>query len=759
MKNVMKFVATLLLGATAFASCEKEPEKVEPNFPEAIEKTVQSGETVEITFTPNYDWELSIPETALKYFYFAEGSERLPAVRGTGGAEATVTLKVAEITDFEDHSCEVSLTMDGKSKVIATYNYIAPVPVFPNGGEYAATAGETIALQFDANLDWTLSIPETVSDVFGFVQEGSEELVASISGAAGAVTANIKVTDTPIFEAKECPVTLAMANETKVIKTITLAAAERSIKIYPVKADETGYFETAINANNYESTASTSINMIFDTYEYSFATAFRIESNFNWKMNSYPEWVKVAGACKDEGEAGVDAYIHLLEVSAKLPLEGAKANLVFVDKDANIEVATIELNIQSLKEISIVEEKEYNFNVDGYTYNIMAGDWVQAPISTKLVAAEPFVAFAAEKRGGWYYTVGASQGTVESSNNAWVTFELSSADDEVALKEYTLRTSVSANTGAARTAELYVIPSSEIPANFDVNFDLYNSNGDKINAKFEKYYAGTIEQAGSDGPAGDVITPVADEAGLAAMGIIFEKADATDPMNSWINWVKSELGLTSDQVFQVTVNKNTEYSNPFLVTLAGGFGNYQVYNSDLEPLTYPNFMTEVMPYMGEQYMFSIWFEGEYNEEYIQIFNEAGDVSAIVRVVFDKNAEIGGGSLVSFLYPEMVSGASIRKLTEADGDLFWMYYGNLYITEIYELTYETENPQMAMIKVPEFGDYWLADETNDTWIQVEPGDGYVMISMNEVGKTGGVVFIDNSMGYPMPKFAIVCKRTN
>ena len=71
MKRAIIYKA-LFLAAISFAiSCtEKESEiKTEPNFPEMITKNdIKPGEKLSLSFIPNMDWTISIPEESFKWF-------------------------------------------------------------------------------------------------------------------------------------------------------------------------------------------------------------------------------------------------------------------------------------------------------------------------------------------------------------------------------------------------------------------------------------------------------------------------------------------------------------------------------------------------------------------------------------------------------------------------------------------------------------------------------------------------------------------
>ena len=138
-KNIFRFAAMLLstFAVMAVVSCEEpidEPDKPSggggneeqeaPTFPDLVEDyEVDSGSTLTLTFTPNYNWELSVPSETFKYFWILDNSFKVAKLTGNASEEAvTVTIGVSEEEEFDNNrSCEVTLTMNEESKVIAKY--------------------------------------------------------------------------------------------------------------------------------------------------------------------------------------------------------------------------------------------------------------------------------------------------------------------------------------------------------------------------------------------------------------------------------------------------------------------------------------------------------------------------------------------------------------------------------------------------------------------------------------------------------------
>lgn len=107
----------------AMASCSDPEEEIPaetPVFPEAVEAEIIPGDSYTLSFETNMRWEASIPASASQNFYIEDGEHKVLTQSGEAG-KAEVTIRTYEIENFDETpSCEVTLTVGGESKVIAT---------------------------------------------------------------------------------------------------------------------------------------------------------------------------------------------------------------------------------------------------------------------------------------------------------------------------------------------------------------------------------------------------------------------------------------------------------------------------------------------------------------------------------------------------------------------------------------------------------------------------------------------------------------
>lgn len=116
----------VLISAFSSVSCtEKEPLQPteEPVFPELVTvNDIVPGTKLTLSFIPNLDWTLSIPEESFKWFKILDGKFEEQSVSGKASKlRVNVTIWTTSEESFSLRSCKVNLTMGGKTQPIAEY--------------------------------------------------------------------------------------------------------------------------------------------------------------------------------------------------------------------------------------------------------------------------------------------------------------------------------------------------------------------------------------------------------------------------------------------------------------------------------------------------------------------------------------------------------------------------------------------------------------------------------------------------------------
>ena len=136
---------TLLLAALVTA-CTTDEGTPAPNFPDPVEDFVEPNSTYTLHLSPNQEWMVSIPSTASDflspnqewmvsipstasdYWGIRDGEQISNSVGGRAGDVTVEIVCLAEMQDLEPHTVEVSMSMGGQTRVIATLELAAGEP-------------------------------------------------------------------------------------------------------------------------------------------------------------------------------------------------------------------------------------------------------------------------------------------------------------------------------------------------------------------------------------------------------------------------------------------------------------------------------------------------------------------------------------------------------------------------------------------------------------------------------------------------------
>lgn len=336
--NFWKSAVALFMGLAAVVACQK-PENEAPVLPvfpdEVIEENVEAGETVEITFDANLDWEVSIPSSEQNKYWLDD--EGIPASKLSGVAgKQTVKVVFSEDVYYDANVvCEVTLAMAGEEKVIAkltrlainrtltvytaetndwgfkkTFNTTpataAALTTFPGVTEY------TLPIQVVANYDWTLVIPEWCEGEI-VVAEG-QAAPETLSGKAGA-TVEIMLTG-------KLSETVANGAE-GVLSFIDAAATDKNVELpftLPAFGDRFEWSEPSTMTFDASGASAT------PAVAYVLAKKGFVVRALEWKGEyhdiAYASWVNVQIGDGDETEASEDLLQNLAVIFSTTANDG-----------------------------------------------------------------------------------------------------------------------------------------------------------------------------------------------------------------------------------------------------------------------------------------------------------------------------------------------------------------------------------------------------------------------------------------------------
>ncbi len=385
----------------------------------------------------------------------------------------------------------------------------------------------------------------------------------------------------------------------------------------------------------------------------------------------------------------------------------------------------------------------------------MNGEYQEGyPMKGSVIGTDGVKIFAVQMQDGVYSVVGSSE--QYSLYGEWVNFTLTDNEPEDVLKDWSFTVSVDANEGASRKAELMIIPGT-VEIN-DPDYDLFNDTATAIKDELAGYVYSLISQEGSAGGSeGGLVS--ADNDALAAKGARFESLDASNPENGWISVAEELFGVGLDNYYQLTV---TRTSGTYNFTFVKNVWDVRLYEVGPEGLV----LSEVPwlePQSESSFYISLAEEDAYKDKFIVC--QTGDDSeklrnfAVIKVLYDPEASIGGGSALAFKYAQWGGGAGcvLRKMSETEdgeSEYYWACKEQLWNSdEIYELTYGQEISMPTLESTIGFDNAFYILDEDKSWLTFEGSAENLFINMETTeAKQGALVFTNAGM----PVLAIVCK---
>lgn len=135
MKTVIRYAFSILAAIAVMSSCgksqpeeQKGPETQAPVFPTAtINETVEAGASVDLSFEANLKWKIEISgEGKGNMFWLDDDGMKATSISSDKTGAQVVTIVFSEDEEFDKNRvCDVTLTMGGESKKIATYTRLS----------------------------------------------------------------------------------------------------------------------------------------------------------------------------------------------------------------------------------------------------------------------------------------------------------------------------------------------------------------------------------------------------------------------------------------------------------------------------------------------------------------------------------------------------------------------------------------------------------------------------------------------------------
>ena len=241
-------------------------------------------------------------------------------------------------------------------------------PEFPTAVEdNDVTPGEIITLTFQANMDWTVSVPASNLQWF-WIQDGSfkvDKLSGKVAeGGKESVTVQIGVSETEEFDMnRSCDVTLTMGGESKVIAKYMRPANNRTLSVYAARVEGDDFVTSGDGIYEYSASEAASLDLIWSMSALEFRMPVKVDANCEWQVET-PEWLDVQ---VPETTAG---SVELVFVGASV--EAASGTISF--KSGSSVLKKLDVTVPACGEVDVYatqldENGEFLFDEEGgYLY-------------------------------------------------------------------------------------------------------------------------------------------------------------------------------------------------------------------------------------------------------------------------------------------------------------------------------------------------------------------------------------------------------
>ncbi len=604
-----------------------------------------------------------------------------------------------------------------------------PEPNFPATTiDAPIEAGATYSFSLEPNQAWKLDLKadENSSGWFWF-QNGEIHDLTMQGNTAGKIDIVIGTLDAVDYDTEHsCEVQLTMNQQTRTVAKFRIGKEDRELTVYSVLIDEDDMFvydETGKHQYAYSSepVGAEGFSLVWPYGGAGFRSAIKVAANFDWAIGGeLPEWLSLEPAT---GNAGETFDIVLTANATKYPVEGATADLTFIDKNTEAETGfSVKASIPDVRNLlEISSSDEIEFDAKGRYYNAAAGSWQEGSVSAAIRSAA----------GARAYLFSVEEGYLDE-NAGWATVESTWDDAAGNVQSYDLKISAAANSGSARKAIVMLVPAS-IAAEVDASSDGalgFLTDWMQVKPEYEQYIVTTVSQAENAGP----ISASEDAAFLASLGTDFKKYATDDWQN---NVLRSEFGTSFN--YALTYSKEWGYEDWMLVF-------------DEEPASYKCFdwtlvndtdtFTELaddldswLIYQPQQHRIQMT-SSEKKEGVVVFYDAAGDAIAAIHCIYDPSFNPGGGGSdveVSLAYEQ--EGVTLENVTGTEIDTSGTGAPAYLLTVKGDIT-------NVLLNVPTFNLAMSMDASD--WLMAESmGTQCSVMISTESSASGSLLFYDSS----------------
>lgn len=776
--NIIRTVLAIIAVMAAFNSCKPTPvETPEPVFPTTvINKTVAAGESVNISIEPNMSWEVSISgEGSGNFFWIDDAGMKATKVFGNEGGSAVITIVFSEDEEFDvNRICDVTLTMDGQSKKIATITRPSRGRTFEL---YAGVAGEggftedfgtdkvtsvslatfagnttySVPVRVVTNYSWNISLPSWLKS-YGL--DGDTEISSGNAGSTDLLL--VAQLSADHINGAEGSVRFLDSNNTSSVNELKVNLPEVAGRVeYAVlnslEFNKEG--QVLMPSGSYQDGMA-----VIDLLAVEGATVKALGLTGDKHDTSYAEWVSV-----ELGE-----YDPALGILQNTTVQIAVSENPGEERSADIFIFPVSMGEVNAGDICDTDDPDCGFKADYAKYYVgrLVQDGEIPPYITPISSEE------LRNEVGTYFSDLDPKG--ENNILQW-DFPGASTYHKI-----TYTGEWSADEGSFECAEPFasvkLFKDSDYPVGFFyeevsaeeeywLSFAAFGGENKKGRFNMNFVPETPIHTAAIFyGESGDILSAVLVEYNPAATGGDDEFILQISVGDAQL----SKMDQNSDLYMALSSNYNVTdvyqlLTNDKMVYIEGPVEYWNVIALDpatLSPLkgcpitleaTSPNFYI----YTGSG---SERAEAVYVFQTLGVDGESYVNYAAVHVIYDPEAAIETKAPFSFVYPDYVNGmATLTPYAGEMTDIIISEQWGLTASDIYELKYlDPSASSVAVINVPKapqgdaaWNNYPVSTEY---WLQHEMNGNQMTVFMSEAGKTDYFVFYDST---GLPSCALVC----
>ncbi|MGN0191320.1 MAG: hypothetical protein ACI39U_06660 [Candidatus Cryptobacteroides sp.] len=552
-------------------------------------------------------------------------------------------------------------------------------PAFPELKiEKTLSAGESTAIEFDANMDWTLKVEgDGAGNYFGILDEGIMEV--SVSGKAGHQSVLVGFSADEDFDVDRiCTVILTMGGESKEIALLTKMRGNRKLDIYVALIDDYGY-KTSGDGYVYGDVSAKSLKFSPFVGKADYTLPIKVVSNFKWLLNTNSQFVNAS--VTEANADGEETEVLLSLTTDESIADGTAVDIKFLaSEDEDAVSYPYQLAIPAFGERMEIDcASTLYYNAEGQL-KMPAGSFADQPGICYVLGSKGSVIRALDWNN--------DNGYYELAFASWVKASISFDDEKGYLQKVPGEITVEANTGAERYADILILPAKY--ANLTAEA-LCNEQGTDILDDYKQYLVTRENEDGELAPVrlvqeGKSVDPGEGTTDFVVLDPDYDnyKATLTKLEDHW-------LSDKTDQIFKLVYSGKDAESR---LKFAAEVDRYEIYDYDEQLVSAEDensFWLSCSLYGNPKISGNVTMDPDLFsnqdataiESFIYIYDSSNNLLCILDCYYDESSSGEEGDLFT-----ITNGSGTVEKLASDGVYEELYEGicsGFTVSEVYDIT--------------------------------------------------------------------------